>query len=227
MVLPHIPRAPRHFRLVLSVMPQKGGEGERSQGPHAPTAPRPALERSAVVNLEGLEKVRLVVAANSNECGATQIRLGSWPRGERVSPAVLLHLHALLLGVLPPFSSFVDGVLSHYQIHALHLDTCSFILLSAFAFLCEAFVVITPSMELLRHFFNLELASEMMCSGFASLKIDDASVLGIPCVELLPEVEGFRCNPDEPPPDGQPLYRLKAPKVPTMEMPLFDDWDPP
>ncbi|KAE8800811.1 hypothetical protein D1007_23647 [Hordeum vulgare] len=155
-------------------------------------APRPALERSAVVNLEVLEKVRLVVAANSSEWGATQIRLGSWPWGERVSPAVPLHFHALLSVVLPPFSGFLDAVLLHYEIHALHLDPCSLIPLSAFAFLCEAFVGITPSVALLRHFFSLELASEMQCSGCASLKIDDVSALGIPCVELLPKVEGFR-----------------------------------
>ncbi|KAE8792086.1 hypothetical protein D1007_33410 [Hordeum vulgare] len=112
--------------------------------------------------------------------------------GERVSPAVPLHFHALLSSVLPPFSGFLDAVLSHYQIHALHMDPCSLILLSAFMFLFEAFVGVTPSMELLVHFFFLELAFEMQCSGCVSLKTDDASSLGIPCVELLPEAEGFR-----------------------------------
>ncbi|KAE8783058.1 hypothetical protein D1007_43542 [Hordeum vulgare] len=44
-----------------------------------------------------------------------------------------LHIHALLTGVLPPFLSFLVLVLSHYQIHALHIDPRSFVLLSAFA----------------------------------------------------------------------------------------------
>ncbi|KAE8785800.1 hypothetical protein D1007_40440 [Hordeum vulgare] len=154
--------------------------------------PQPALERSAVVNLEGLEMVWLVVAADSNEWGATKIQPGSWPRGEKMCAAIPLHFHALLSGVLPPFSGFLDVVLLHYQIHTLHLDPCSLNLLSTFQFLCEAFVGVTSSVALLRHFFSLELASKMQCSGCASLKIDDASASGILGVELLPEAEGFR-----------------------------------
>ncbi|KAE8811572.1 hypothetical protein D1007_11631 [Hordeum vulgare] len=140
----------------------------------------------------GLEKVQLVVAANSNEWGATKIRLGSWPRGEKASAVIRLHFHALLSGVLPSFSGFLEVVLSHYQIHALHLDPCSLILLSTFAFLWEAFIGVTPSMSLLHHFFSLELASKMQCCGCAFLKIDDVSAPGVPSVEILPEAEGFR-----------------------------------
>ncbi|KAE8817743.1 hypothetical protein D1007_04605 [Hordeum vulgare] len=173
-------------------MPQKGEVGGGSRGSLVPATPLPALERSVVVNLEGLEKVRLVVATNSNECGATHIRLGSWPQGEKVSATVHLHFHTVLSIVLPPFSGFFDTVLSHYQIHALHLDPCSLILLSAFAFLCEALVGFTLSIASLLHFFSLELASKMQCSGCVSLKIDDAPALRIPGIELLHEAEGFR-----------------------------------
>ncbi|KAE8820771.1 hypothetical protein D1007_01079 [Hordeum vulgare] len=77
-------------------------------------------------------------------------------------------------------------------IHALHADPSSSVLLSAFAFLCEAFVGVTPSVALLRHFFSLELVSEEQCSGCASLKTADASVPGALDVELLPEAEGFQ-----------------------------------
>ncbi|KAE8805610.1 hypothetical protein D1007_18277 [Hordeum vulgare] len=108
------------------------------------------------------------------------------------TPTVHLHIHALLSGVLPSFSSFLIAVLLHYQIHAIHLDPSSLVLLSAFAFLCEAFVGITPSVALLRHFFSLELVSEEQCSGCTSLKMADASVLGALDAELLPEAEGFR-----------------------------------
>ncbi|KAE8799072.1 hypothetical protein D1007_25618 [Hordeum vulgare] len=94
------------------------------------------------------------------------------------SPAVPLHIHALLCGVQPPFSNFLNAVLSHYQIHALHLDRSSLVLLSAFAFLCEALVGVTPFLALLGHFFSLELVSKEKCSGCASLKIADASVRG-------------------------------------------------
>ncbi|KAE8771047.1 hypothetical protein D1007_57111 [Hordeum vulgare] len=138
-------------------MPEEGGSGGGSWDSLVPATPRPALERSAVVNLEGLENVRLVVATNSNEWG-------------------------------PPRFGWAHGL----GIHAIHLDPCSLILLSAFTFLCEAFVGVTPSVALLRHFFSLGLASKIHCSWCASLKIDDASALGIPGVELLPEAEGFR-----------------------------------
>ncbi|KAE8776024.1 hypothetical protein D1007_51411 [Hordeum vulgare] len=95
-----------------------------------------------------------------------------------VTPAVPLHIHALLSLVLSSFSSFLIAVLLHYQIHTLHLDPSSSVLLSAFAFLCEAFVGVTPSVALLRHFFSLELVYEEQCSGCASLRTADASVPG-------------------------------------------------
>ncbi|KAE8818758.1 hypothetical protein D1007_03356 [Hordeum vulgare] len=144
-----------------------------------------------VVNFEGLGKIRLVSADGSNEWGATKIWSGSWPRGETATPAVPLHIHALLSGVLPPFLSFLTLVLSHYQIHALHLDPSSLVLLSAFTFLCEAFVCVTPSMALLRHLFSHELVFEEQCSGCASLKAANASVSGPLGAEFLPEAEGF------------------------------------
>ncbi|KAE8810866.1 hypothetical protein D1007_12363 [Hordeum vulgare] len=115
-------------------------------------APPPALGRSTVVNIEELEKIRLVVAAGSNEWGAP--RCG--------------------------------------QIHGLHLDPSSLVLLLAFAFLCEAFVRVTPSVALLHHFFSLELFSEEQCSGCASLKMAGASVPGALDAELHPKAEGFR-----------------------------------
>ena len=57
-----------------------------------------------------------------------------------------IHLHALWAGLIPPFSNFFNVVLSHYQVHALHLDPQSIILLAVFAFVCEAMVGILPSL---------------------------------------------------------------------------------
>ena len=68
-----------------------------------------------------------------------------------------IHLHALLAGLIPSFSPFFNAMMSHYQIHLLHLDPRSIILLAVFAFLCEAMVGIAPSVALFRHFFSLNL----------------------------------------------------------------------
>ncbi|KAE8801333.1 hypothetical protein D1007_23029 [Hordeum vulgare] len=108
------------------------------------------------------------------------------------TPTIPLHIHTLLSGVLPPFSSFLIIVLSHYRIHALHLDPSSLVLISAVAFLCEAFVGVMPFVALLRHFASLELVFEEQCSGCASLKMADASVPSALNTELLSEAEGFR-----------------------------------
>ncbi|KAE8805083.1 erythrocyte binding protein-like [Hordeum vulgare] len=112
--------------------------------------------------------------------------------GSESVPRGSLHFHALLFGVLPPFSSFLGAVLLHYQIHAFHLDPRSLVLLSAFAFLCEAFVGVTPSMALLRHLFSLELVCEVHCSRCASLKAANATVPVALYAELLLEAEGFQ-----------------------------------
>ena len=55
----------------------------------------------------------------------------------------------------PPFPCLLYAVLTHYQIRVLHLNPGSIILLSGFAFLCEAFIGVSPSVALLRHFFAL------------------------------------------------------------------------
>ncbi|KAE8767588.1 hypothetical protein D1007_61023 [Hordeum vulgare] len=106
------------------------------------------------------------------------------------TPTVPLHIHALLSGVLPPLSRFLISVLSHYQIRALHLDPSSLVLLSAFTFLCEAFVGLTPFVALVFHFLSLELVSEEQCSKCTSLKTAGASVPRALDAELLPKVGG-------------------------------------
>ncbi|KAE8816793.1 hypothetical protein D1007_05534 [Hordeum vulgare] len=160
-----------------------------------PDRPSGILARAGTVNggePRGVEEGSVGSCYRLNEWGATQIWPGSWPRRERVSRAVPLHFHALISGVLPPFSGFINAVLSHYQIHALHVDPRSLVLLFTFAFLWEAFVGITPSVALLRNFFSLEFISEVQCSGCASLRTVDATAPGVLYAELLPKAEGFQ-----------------------------------
>ena len=61
----------------------------------------------------------------------------------------------LLVLLLSLFLPLLFPLLSHYKIRALHLHPNSVLLLSIFAFYCEAFVGVMPSMALLCHFFYL------------------------------------------------------------------------
>ena len=73
-------------------------------------------------------------------------------------------MSSIVAGLVPPFSDFFYSVLNHYKIHALHLHPNSILLLSIFAFYCEACVGVMPSVALLRHFFFLRI-KEGHCSG--------------------------------------------------------------
>ena len=103
-----------------------------------------------------------------------------------------VHIHSLLAGLIPPFSPFFNAVMSHYQIHLLHLDPRSVILLAVFAFLYEAIVGITPSVALFRHFFLLRLVDAHQRSGCTTFE-DMATTAGSGIdFELLPVARGFR-----------------------------------
>ena len=77
-------------------------------------------------------------------------------------------LHSVYSGLVPPFSRFFYAVLHHYGLHALHIHPNSILLLSIFAFYCEAFVGVRPSMPLLRHFFSLRMHDPTQRSGCVS-----------------------------------------------------------
>lgn len=83
-------------------------------------------------------------------------------------------------------------MLSHYQIHMLHLDPQSISLLAIFAFDCEAMVGIAPSVALLCHFFSLHLADPMQCSGCLSFQAVAATAGSGIDFELPPSASGFR-----------------------------------
>ncbi|KAE8774506.1 erythrocyte binding protein-like [Hordeum vulgare] len=76
--------------------------------------------------------------------GANQDLTGFDPIAELAATSVSLHLPALFSDLLPPFLEFFNAVLTHYQIHAMHLDSRSVVVLSSFAFLCKAFLGVPP-----------------------------------------------------------------------------------
>ncbi|KAE8770036.1 hypothetical protein D1007_58277 [Hordeum vulgare] len=133
--------------------------------------PEPALRRSIVVNLEGLKKILPMVAADSSEWGPTKILSTSTPLVELAATSIVLYLPMLFFGLLPPLFEFLNVVLAHYHIHALHHDPRS-VLLSSFALLYEALLGLPPSVVLLRHFISLRLTAlgqHFRCVSFQAM----------------------------------------------------------
>ena len=169
---------------------------KRKGKPLAPAGPlpalEPALEQSTVINEEGLDKVHHALATDSNEGRTMAVLPASWRAREMCATAIPIYLHALLTGLIPPFSPCFNVVISHYQIHLLHLDPRSVILLAVFAFLYEAMVGITPSVALFRHFFLLRLVDARQCSGCATFEAVAATAGSGIDFELSPAAKGFR-----------------------------------
>ena len=109
------------------------------------------------VSEKNLAATRLLTAGESNKKGKTGLRAGSdvpEPEGSTFYP---FFMSSIVAGLVPPFSDFFYSVLSHYKIHALHLQPNSILLLSIFAFYYEAFVGMRPFVALFRHYFSLRL----------------------------------------------------------------------
>src|SRR4051812_18589200 len=149
--------------------PTKKEKGKKPVLPsHPAPSVAPAVDRSIILNLECLDKLSPALATVFNECGRTT----AWPTSHFPTDRVITEVHyfadALWAGLVPPFSDFFNAVLTHYQIHMMHLGPESIALLSVFAFVCEALMGIPPSVALLRHFFSLRLADPAQCSTCVS-----------------------------------------------------------
>lgn len=150
---------------------KKGQKNTAEPGPSAPPGPGPALLKSVILNEEGLDKVRPLATSARNRNGATKIWPTSGPAAQRGGTIFLFFLHSVFTGLVPAFFDFFDAMLSHYQVHALHLHPSSVLLLPVFAYLCEAFLGVMPSVAFLRKFFRLRLTAADQCSGCVSFQI--------------------------------------------------------
>ncbi|KAE8819707.1 hypothetical protein D1007_02367 [Hordeum vulgare] len=121
-----------------------------------PASAPPLLECTLSKNVN-ITPVLPWTVASSNEHGRTLI----WPDATAKRPAskavYLFFLHSIFAGLVPPFSSFFIAILNHYGIQALHLQPNSILLLSVFAFYCESFIGVRPSVSLFHHFLSLRL----------------------------------------------------------------------
>ena len=64
------------------------------------------------------------------------------------------------MGLVPPFSNFLLEILRAYELRLLHLTPGAILDLSVFAYACEAFVGVMPSVALFRHFFYPNVGKE-------------------------------------------------------------------
>lgn len=76
-------------------------------------------------------------------------------------------LSSIAVELVPPFSDLFYEVLDHYGLQALHLHPNSILLMSIFAYYCEAYLGVMPSVALLRHLFFLHI-SDGHISGCAN-----------------------------------------------------------
>ena len=90
-----------------SKVSKKAGKSVAAPKEAGPPAPLPASR----ITTEGLVRVQHLVAAQSNEHGATNIRLAGRALGERYYP---IFLHCLYAGLVPPLSPFPLAILEAY-----------------------------------------------------------------------------------------------------------------
>ena len=85
-----------------------------------------------------------------------------------VYPNKSVHMGSfIMLGLVPPFSSFFLEVLESYQIQLHHLTPNSIFILATFAYVCEMFIGVRPSLDLFRSFFFLSDQGNNIVGGCA------------------------------------------------------------
>ena len=115
----------------------------------------PALSTSTITEEKHFAVVLQLAACSANKGGETALRVGSTKPESLGDTFYPFFMNNVFPGLVPPFSSFFYAILRHYGLHALHLHPNSILLMSIFAFYCEAFVGVMPSIALFRHFFYL------------------------------------------------------------------------
>ena len=117
----------------------------------------PALRAPKTVTEEEVKRVKDIVGSAHNEWGPTPLWSGEVKRSALPPSACPVPVHFIAAGLVVPFSPFLLAVLSHYKIKLLHLRPEAIVILSTFAFGCEAFLGVRPSVAYLRHLFEMRL----------------------------------------------------------------------
>ena len=103
----------------------------------------PALVGTRIHTAEALDKIRLMAAGKNNEHGASVLKAARFCK--LAAGLYPIFLQTIFAGLVPPFSPFLEEVLAFYQIQLLHLHPNSILILAIFAYLCEAYLGVMPS----------------------------------------------------------------------------------
>lgn len=106
---------------------------------------------------------------------------------------VPVFFHSLFAGLVPPFFDFLLAILEHDEIRLLHLHPNCILVLALFAYLCEAFLGVMPSVALFRTFYSLRaFSSGSYRSRGASFRINDEMGKVFIDMKISKKVENFR-----------------------------------
>jgi hypothetical protein len=109
-----------------------------------------------------------MVGSKNNEWGATCIWHGRVPRDTLPATAQPFFLFYVFAGLVLLFSPFFLAILETYGIQAIHLHPKSVTLLAVFAYACEAWIGIKPSVAYFCHLFSLRSSGLNQSSGSVS-----------------------------------------------------------
>jgi hypothetical protein len=109
-----------------------------------------------------------MVGSKNNEWGATRIWHGRALRYTLPAMALPFFLFSVFASLVPPFSPLFLAILETYGIQAIHLYPKSITLLAVFAYACEAWIGIKPSVVYFRHLFSLRSSGLNQSSGCVS-----------------------------------------------------------
>ena len=112
-----------------------------------------------------------MVASKHNEHGVTALTPARF--GRHAAGLYPFLIQTFFAGLVPPFSPFMEEILSCYQICILHLHPNAILTLAIFAYLCETYLGMAPSMAFFRSFYALRSTAPGESSGCLSFHITD------------------------------------------------------
>jgi hypothetical protein len=101
-------------------------------------------------------------------------------------------LFSVFTGLVPPLSPFLLAILETYRIQAIHLHPKSVALLAVFAYACEAWIGIKPSVAYFCHLFSLRSSRLNQISGYVSFIATAGTEGDFIDLKWMKKVEDFR-----------------------------------